>query len=63
MAQQLRNTGIDNSNAMLLMGINMHFDNMERLLTGIPLYVSHIEENFYYHELVQVVTLQTCTKV
>jgi len=31
---------------MLLMGINVHFDNMEHLLTGIPLYVSHTEEKF-----------------
>lgn len=31
---------------MLLMGINVRFDNMEHLLAGIPLYVSHTEENF-----------------
>jgi len=31
---------------MLLMGINVNFDNMEHLLTGIPLSVNHTEENF-----------------
>ena len=31
---------------MLLMGINVHFDNMELLLNGIPLYVIHTKEKF-----------------
>jgi len=31
---------------MLLMGINVHFDNMEHLLTGIPPHVSHNKEIF-----------------